>query len=120
MIGYRGPEHREELYNLALSVLGVYLTDSAVSPLQKVFVETEDALAGDVTFQMQHLKCKGLLFAFDSVQIDALNSIVAEFDATLRALYQDGFDMKRLHNLIQKQYLEVSILDYLTQQFFLL
>ena len=33
---------------LARKMLWAYLTDSAVSPLQKAFVETDDALAGDV------------------------------------------------------------------------
>lgn len=42
MVSWIGVEHNDYLYDLALEILGLYLTDSAVSPLSKEFIEVDE------------------------------------------------------------------------------
>lgn len=42
MISWIGVAHNDFLTDLALELLGVYLTDSAVSPLSKEFIEVDE------------------------------------------------------------------------------
>lgn len=42
MVSWIGVEHNDYLNDLALEVLGLYLTDSAVSPLSKEFIEVDE------------------------------------------------------------------------------
>ena len=42
MVAWIGVPHNDFLNDLALEVLGVYLTDSAVSPLSKEFIEIDE------------------------------------------------------------------------------
>lgn len=50
MITWVGPEITDRVTGEALSVLGTYLTDSAVSPIQKAFVERDDPYATGQSF----------------------------------------------------------------------
>jgi Zn-dependent M16 (insulinase) family peptidase len=45
---WRAPHYTEFESKLARKLLWAYLTESAASPLQRAFVECEDALAGDI------------------------------------------------------------------------
>jgi Zn-dependent M16 (insulinase) family peptidase len=47
-VAWRGPKALDQRELTALALLCEYLTDSALSPLQKEFVESEDPLASDV------------------------------------------------------------------------
>lgn len=49
-ISWRGTNWRDVLYKNALTVLWTYLSESAVAPLEKQFIDIPDPLAGKVSF----------------------------------------------------------------------
>ncbi|QSL66398.1 hypothetical protein MERGE_000777 [Pneumocystis wakefieldiae] len=52
LLGWLGPPSTEFLTLTALNLLGKYLTDSAISVLQKELVEVEDQFCSDISFSM--------------------------------------------------------------------
>ena len=76
MMGWRGGAWVAFKEALAISILANYLCRTPVSPLQKVFVETEeDPLCNDVYFgklsQVEYM----YYFKFDNVDTDRLNEV---------------------------------------------
>ena len=86
----------------------MYLTDSAVSVLQKEFVQTEEALCTDVEFYItDHLKST-LMFTASSVPVEELENFPVEFFKTLRRLVETkDIDMTRMATVIETETLKV-------------
>uniref|UniRef100_A0A1I7ZZX7 Peptidase_M16_C domain-containing protein n=1 Tax=Steinernema glaseri TaxID=37863 RepID=A0A1I7ZZX7_9BILA len=107
-IAWFGPK-AQELYEVsALSVLSDYLRDTAVSPLEKDFVQLEDPYCSHVNLSMdEQTKCT-LVMEFSGVPVDKLELVKDRFfDKTLRE-HADAskFDMNRMEFLINQSILK--------------
>ncbi|UZJ56905.1 hypothetical protein CBS101457_006225 [Exobasidium rhododendri] len=105
MIGWVGPSVNEWEVQEAISVLGTYLTDSAVSPVQKALVERDDPQCTDVYFSTSDKAGASTLEAyFSSVPtavIDKLDSTLV--DEVFAKVAQDGIDMTRMKTIIDRE-----------------
>jgi len=103
-----GPELHNWLEYDALDTLGTYLTDSAVSTLQKAFVERDDPLCTDVYFGEDDRAGKTTIYVyFSSVPYDQLGSLDEELIRVLQELQRDGFDMDRMHTVLERDRLKL-------------
>ncbi|XP_075992092.1 uncharacterized protein C05D11.1-like [Anticarsia gemmatalis] len=108
LFGWRGPLLTEagSLKDLtACAILLRYLCDTASAPLQRCLVEKDDALAGDISYNLTENIASLIKIELDNVPIDKLP---AARDEALRCLrfVRDGhepIDMPRLNRLIRKQ-----------------
>jgi Zn-dependent M16 (insulinase) family peptidase len=103
MLAWRGGPWADLETATAVSMLANYLCRSPVSPLQKVFVETEDEpLCNDVYFgklaQVEYM----YYFKFDNVEFDRLEEVQGLFQATLADVVKDSMDMERLASVIHR------------------
>ena len=75
-IGWRGPSAVTQLYDIcALMMIMEYLTDTAVSPLQKCFVETDQPLATKVSYSFIENAESLVYLKFHNVPTDKLAQI---------------------------------------------
>ncbi|KAK0417166.1 hypothetical protein QR680_012861 [Steinernema hermaphroditum] len=107
-IAWFGPK-ASELYEVsALSVLSDYLRDTAVSPLEKDFVQLEDPLCSHINLSMdEQTKCT-LVMEFSGVPVDKLDLVKDRFfDKTLFEHADPAkFDMNRMLFLINQSILK--------------
>ncbi|KAI8369556.1 Metalloenzyme, LuxS/M16 peptidase-like protein [Radiomyces spectabilis] len=108
LIAWNGPMCNDYLQARALDVLNEYLTDSAVSVLQKEFVEIEEPLCTEVDFHItDHLKST-LMFTCTSVPIEEMEKVPSLFFATLQRLIDNNdIDMKRMEVVLEKEMLKL-------------
>jgi Zn-dependent M16 (insulinase) family peptidase len=82
--------------NIALDILGDYLSDSEVSILSQTFIEVEDPVTTDISFYTQaQLPCT-ISIHFESVPVEHLDSVEGQLMDVFRKVAKDGFDMERL------------------------
>ncbi|KAI8972685.1 Metalloenzyme, LuxS/M16 peptidase-like protein [Pilobolus umbonatus] len=105
---WNGPYSHEYLTVKELEVLNVYLTDSPVSVLQKEFVEVEDAMCTDVSFQLTGLIKNSLTFSASSVPIEDMERFPVEFFKTLKRVVDNKeIDMTRMATVIENELLKL-------------
>lgn len=111
-ITWVGTELGQWLEDEAINVLETYLTDSAVSPIQKAFVEVGEPLCTDVYFAAEDKAGKGSLTAFfSSVPTAKLESLDVELVKLLEKVAADGIDMERMAMCIRRD--RVKLLNQL-------
>ncbi|KAG7311658.1 hypothetical protein JYU34_002712 [Plutella xylostella] len=108
LFGWRGPELKQpgalrELTACAVSLR--YLCDTAAAPLQRTLVETDDALAGDVSYNITENVAPLIKIELDNVPIEKLEAAKTE---ALKALSivrsgEEPIDMARMKILLRKQ-----------------
>lgn len=108
IFGWRGPLLTEEdaLKNLtAVAILLRYLCDTAAAPLQRCLVEREDALAGDISYNLTENIASLIKIELDNVPIDKLEQARDEALKCLGTVRsgEDAIDMERLRRLLRKQ-----------------
>ncbi|CAG4968392.1 unnamed protein product [Colias eurytheme] len=108
LFGWRGPLLTEansikELTGCA--VLLRYLCDTAAAPLQRCLVEREDALAGDVSYNVTENIASLLKIELDNVPIDKLEAARVQAQTCLKSLRngEEVIDMERMKVLLRKQ-----------------
>lgn len=113
MVSWVGPRVDEFIISEALSLLGTYLTDSAVSPIQNAFVERDDPLCTDVYFSLSDKAGATTVEAyFSSVPTEHLAELDTKLvDDVLGKVVQDGIDMDRMKMLIRRE--RVKLLNML-------
>jgi Zn-dependent M16 (insulinase) family peptidase len=107
---------------LALEILHTYLTDTAVSPLQRDFVQTEHPICADVfccTFysdflnriqvhiqQLDQRRCFATL-KFGGVDVDRIDEVTVKLRKTFDDIINgvDKIDMDRMHAIIKQRIL---------------
>ncbi|XP_073941538.1 uncharacterized protein C05D11.1-like [Choristoneura fumiferana] len=108
LFGWRGPLLTEPAGARALTACAVllrYLCDTAAAPLQRCLVEREDALAGDVSYNLTENIASLIKIELDNVPVDKLEEARDEATRCLKCV-RDGNDplnMDRLNRLLKKQ-----------------
>lgn len=106
-ISWVGPNANDFLLQTAIDVLGTYLTDSAVSPLAKKFIEIDSPLCTDIMFQATDAEKIIITAHLSSVPSDHLDSIGDSFRSAL-AEEVSVIDMVRLKMVIEREALKTS------------
>lgn len=90
---------------IALAVLWKYLTESAVSPLQAAFVETEDALCGHVSAYSNEQVELVQFCCFSNVPLPKLPLLRDKFFELMQQISnagEAGIDMDRMHVVVNR------------------
>ncbi|CAG8678658.1 5107_t:CDS:10, partial [Funneliformis mosseae] len=102
LIVWLGPLVDEFLEIVALEVLHEYLSDSAVSVLQKEFVETEDPLCTDIDISVQPQTRTAILATFYNVPTSELDDLAdSVLEVFQRIVESEGIDMNRMKTVIR-------------------
>ncbi|GHT84478.1 metalloprotease [Actinomycetota bacterium] len=103
-ISWIGPHISDTLALQALDVLGTYLTDSPVSPVQKAFVERDDPLCTDVYFGNSERAGASVLGAcFSSVPTAKLDDLDHSLHTLFETVARDGVDMTRMATVLRRE-----------------
>lgn len=113
MVTWNGPRVNDWDNCEAISVMGTYLTDSAVSPIQQAFVEREDPLCTDVYISTTDKAGASTIEAyFSSVPTEHIEKLDSKLvDEVLTSVVQKGIDMERIKMLIRRE--RVKLLNLL-------
>ncbi|CAE7154201.1 unnamed protein product [Rhizoctonia solani] len=111
VVSFQGPEPEKFTESKAMEMLGLYLTDSPVSPLTKEFVETASPLCTYIycdseeraTFTSNNIY-------FGSVPTEQLDSLREKVIAKLKQIVADGVDMDRIRLVIKRDKLKLKSL----------
>ncbi|WFD27197.1 hypothetical protein MNAN1_002193 [Malassezia nana] len=99
-----GPTLTDKLALQALDVLGTYLTDSPVSPVQKTLVERDDPLCTDVFFGNTERAGASILGAcFSSVPAAQLDRLDTELHKLIETVAREGVDMTRMATVLRRE-----------------
>ncbi|XP_059480505.1 uncharacterized protein C05D11.1-like [Neocloeon triangulifer] len=108
-IAWRGPSAVTDLVNVAAcSIIMKYLTDTAVSPLQRDLVEIKDPYASRVCYSMIENSIAALFIIFENVPIDKVDKVKGKVDEILEQIIsgKEAIDATRLCSVINRQILE--------------
>jgi len=113
MISWNGPRVDDWVTAEAISLLGTYLTDSAVSPIQQAFVEREDPLCTDVYYSTTDKAGASTIEMYmSSVPTEHLEGLDKKLvDEVLSKVAEKEFDMERISMLIKRE--RVKLLNML-------
>ncbi|XP_023940312.1 uncharacterized protein C05D11.1 [Bicyclus anynana] len=108
LFGWRGPILTEPTALTELTACAVmlrYLCDTAAAPLQRALVEREDALAGDVSYNITENMAPLIKIQLDNIPVSKLELARDEARKCLRAVSSgaEPIDMERMQRLIRKQ-----------------
>ena len=94
----------------AIDVLGCYLTDSAVAPLTKQFVEIESPLCTYISF-VENVRASftTLDVYFGSVPTGELDLLAEKFEIAIQRIVKDGIDMDRMRLVLKRERLKVRV-----------
>lgn len=107
VIGWIGPESDKVLENLAVDMVGSYLTDSAVSLFNRTLVEVEEPLATEIDYGTDDYLRTGLNFTVSGIPTESL----LEVDSRLKALLSEqtkpeNFDLQYMMEVVNQQKLK--------------
>ncbi|XP_017886890.1 uncharacterized protein C05D11.1-like [Ceratina calcarata] len=106
-IAWRGPSAVKEIYDLnGCTLLLKYLSDTSVSPLQKEFVEIDDAYASDVHHTHTEYSVSILYLAFQCVPKSKIPLIKDQLLQVLNNVHKNGINMKRMKTVVHRRILE--------------
>eukprot|EP00002_Diphylleia_rotans_P030294 TRINITY_DN6211_c0_g2_i2.p1 TRINITY_DN6211_c0_g2~~TRINITY_DN6211_c0_g2_i2.p1 ORF type:complete len:914 (-),score=188.85 TRINITY_DN6211_c0_g2_i2:270-3011(-) len=108
-VAWRGPAVTDFETLSSLNILWKYLTESAISPLRQEFVEN-NPVCGSVDYSEYSYRETAWAVEFDDVHTKNLDEIRPRLMSLLEKISQDGVDMTRITDLINK-----SILEHLNQ-----
>ncbi|RHZ59352.1 hypothetical protein Glove_364g19 [Diversispora epigaea] len=105
-----GPYIHEFLEIRALDILHEYLSDSAISLLQKEFVEIEDPLCTDIGIAIKEQTRIAIIAKFENVPVEDLEELANQVFKVFKRVVEDekeGIDMDRMQNVIQRDRLKI-------------
>lgn len=105
-IGFRGPnvvEHFREL--IALTVILDYLNSTAISPIQRDFVECDEPYCSSVSHSVIENSTACFYLSFESVGKQYLDIVASKLFELLRNIQEgkEEFDMERLQTIISRK-----------------
>ncbi|CAG8543440.1 8472_t:CDS:10 [Ambispora gerdemannii] len=106
LIGWQGPKINEFLDLMALEMLHKYLSDSAISVLQKEFVEIAEPLCTEISFHITNYIRVPIYVEFSNVPTESLEKLSSQIFPVLERVAKEGFDMKRMKNVIYRDRLK--------------
>lgn len=111
-IGFRGPEVINNFRELvAISILLDYLNATAISPIQRDFVECEEPYCSSVDHSIIENSVSCFYLSFESVGKQYLDGVATKFNQLLTNIVEEKevFDMQRLKTIISRK--KVSLLS---------
>lgn len=107
VIGWIGPESDKTLENVAVDMVGSYLTDSPISLLNKHLVEIEEPLATEIDYGTDDFSRTGLNLTLSGVPTEKLESV----DQKVKELIKDQtsaakFDLSYMRQVVNQQKLK--------------
>ncbi|PSS37563.1 hypothetical protein PHLCEN_2v579 [Hermanssonia centrifuga] len=102
-ISWVGPPPNAFLETKAIDMLGIYLTSSSASPLNKEFVEIESPLCTYIYFEEREAATRGSLNVYiGSVPTEHLDTFDEKLRCSLQRVVKEGVDMDRMAMLIDR------------------
>ncbi|WFD34838.1 hypothetical protein MCUN1_001682 [Malassezia cuniculi] len=103
-LSWVGPPPEALLDLQAIELLGIYLCDSAVSPVQHEFVERDDPLCTDAYFATTERAGASLLSAlFSGVPTSELDELDIKLHKLLLRIVEEGVQMPRMSMLLRRE-----------------
>ncbi|KIL70742.1 hypothetical protein M378DRAFT_6664 [Amanita muscaria Koide BX008] len=103
IICFMGPPPNAFLERKALDILGLYLTSSAVAPLNKEYIETDSPLCSYIYFGEDTRATRvNLPVYINSIPTEHLDGFNERFKASLERVAGDGIDMQRMSMVINR------------------
>lgn len=131
IIGFLGPPPNDFLTRKALDILGLYLTSSAVAPLNKEYVEIESPLwyvftkilpserlsnyfPSSYIYFSEETRAKqvNLPIYVGSVPAESLDTFNEKLTASLKRIVENGIDMQRMTMVINRDERQVHIFKF--------
>ncbi|RWS26897.1 hypothetical protein B4U80_11389 [Leptotrombidium deliense] len=109
-IGWRGPSAVKNFHDIIiLGVLMDYLTDTAVSPLQREFVQIDDPYCSNVYHSHAENSVSCFYFIFESVPVKKLSAIEGKLFEVLKKIIdgKEPINMKRMDTVIHRAKLNI-------------
>lgn len=107
VIGWIGPESGATLENMAVDMVGSYLTDSPISLLNKHLVEIEDPLATEIDYGTDDYSRTGLNITLSGVPTEKLDLVDAKIKDLLKEqTVEENFDLSYMRQVINQQKLK--------------
>lgn len=101
-IAWRGPEWSDFVTRLAIDELWSYLSKTALSPLHKAFIETENPLCGDVDcYTLEYLQTSHCVH-FEDVPKERVSEVEEAFFTVVKQVMSESLDMDRLQTIIHR------------------
>ncbi|KAM0793479.1 hypothetical protein ACM66B_000920 [Microbotryomycetes sp. NB124-2] len=107
MMSWIGVSANDYVTDLALEMMGQYLTDSAVSPLYKQFVEIDDPACTDISFYSSTENPTIITAYLSSVPAELLTTLPDQFKTALKRIAGDGIDMQRMKSVLERKKLQL-------------
>lgn len=106
---WRGPKAKEQQLVMALKILLEYLTYTAISPLQRDFVELEEPYCSMVKHSIIENAETVIYLHFQSVPKDKLSDIIPRLKQTLEkiASKEEIIDISRMRTVIKRKILDL-------------
>ncbi|KAG8742736.1 hypothetical protein FRC12_015287 [Ceratobasidium sp. 428] len=108
-VSFQGPPPTEFTELKAMELLGLYLTDSPVSPLTKEFVEIANPLCTYIYCDIEEratFTTQGIYFG--AVPTDQLGELHGKVVESLKKIVADGVDMDRIRLVIKRDRLKLK------------
>lgn len=107
VIGWIGPESDKVLENLAVDMIGSYLSDQPISILNKQLVEVENPLATDISYGTDDFVRTGLNISISGVPTVSLNEVDQKVKDILKEqTIVKNFDLKYMLQVVSQQTLK--------------
>lgn len=107
IIGWIGPESDNTLDNLAVDMVGSYLSESPISLLNKNLVEIENPLATDITYGTDDFVRTGLTLTISGVPTSSLHEVDAKVKHILHEQTKvDCIDLQYMRQVVNQQVLK--------------
>lgn len=108
-INWIGPPYQDFLSEKALGVLNAYLSDSAISPLQRELIEIDEPWATTLGFASTDYSTSVLQLALSSVPTAKLDTVGEAVKDTLRRVLKSGIDMERMTMILNREQRKVYL-----------
>jgi Zn-dependent M16 (insulinase) family peptidase len=102
-LSWVGVSAGDYLTDKAIDILNAYLSDSAISPLQKALVEIDDPYATDIGFDTFDQYTTVINLNLQSVPSEKLESAGEEVKKVLKSVVEQGIDMERMHMVLNRE-----------------
>lgn len=107
VIGWVGPESDKTLENMAVDMVGSYLTDSPISLLNKHLVEVEDPLATEIDYGTDDYVRTGLNLTLSGVPTEKLELVDEKVKQLLKEQTEErNFDLVYIKQVVNQQKLK--------------
>lgn len=102
-ISWVGVENTDYLTDKAIDILNAYLSDSAISPLQKELVEVDDPLATEIGFDTLDQTTTIINLNMSSVPTEKLDGAAEQAKDVLRKVLNEGIDLDRMTMVLHRE-----------------